>query len=173
MRAVVMVLRGRFRQYRMSWLALSLLVAVAGGFVLAAVVAARQTADAFPRFVARHGYDVIVYSGRSLPQLARLPHVASAVPVPVSFPGQLGCASCRRPIDVNSMLINEVPPGELPRMVTLKSGRMPDQSDPGEVLASFTLANDNGVRVGSVIQARLVSAAQLNNKRPPRTCPRS
>ncbi len=41
MRAVVMVLRGRFRQYRASWLALSVLVAVAGGFVLATVVTAR------------------------------------------------------------------------------------------------------------------------------------
>ena len=34
-RAVVMVLRGRFRQYWKSWLALSVLVALAGGFVLA------------------------------------------------------------------------------------------------------------------------------------------
>ena len=32
------------------------------------------------------------------------------------------------------MLINEVPPGELPGMVSLLSGRMPDQSDPREVL---------------------------------------
>src|ERR1700733_11416722 len=35
MRAVVMVLRGRLRQYWKSWLALSVLVALAGGFVLA------------------------------------------------------------------------------------------------------------------------------------------
>jgi hypothetical protein len=159
MRAVAMVLRGRFRQYRTSWLALSLLVAVAGGFVLATVVAARQTADAFPRFTTRHGYDVIVYSGQPLPQLARLPHVASAVRVPVSS-GAFSCASCRRPIDTSNTLINEVPPGELPRMVTLLSGRMPDQSDPGEVLASFTLAKDNGVRVGSVIRAQLADPGQ-------------
>jgi hypothetical protein len=46
-------------------------------------------------------------------------------------------------------------------MVTLLSGRMPDQSDPGEVLASFTLAQDNGVRIGSVIRAQLGSPAQL------------
>jgi ABC-type lipoprotein release transport system permease subunit len=47
-------------------------------------------------------------------------------------------------------------------MVTLLFGRMPDQSDPDEVLASFTLAKDNGVRVGSVIQARVASVAQLS-----------
>ena len=87
MRAVAMVLRGRFRQYWKSWLALSVLVAVAGGFVLATAVAARRTAAAFPGFAARHGYDVIVYSGQPLPQLARLPHVASVTPVPATFAG--------------------------------------------------------------------------------------
>src|SRR5580658_7153767 len=105
-----MVVQGRFRQYWKSWLALSLLVTVAGGFVLATAITARRTVDAIPQFAARHGYDVIVYSGQPLPQLARLPHVASALPVPVTFAGQLRCASCRTPIDTNSMLINEVPP---------------------------------------------------------------
>ena len=162
MRGVRMALRGRFRQYWKSWLALSVLVALAGGFVLATAVAARRTADAFPQFATRHGYDVIVYGGHPLPRLARLPHVASAVPVPASFPGRLRCGSCRQPIDANSLLINEVPPRELPRMVALLSGRLPDQSNPNEVLASFTLAQDNGVRIGSVIQAQVASLAQLS-----------
>jgi FtsX-like permease family protein len=156
-----MILRGRFRQHWESWLALSVLVAVAGGFVLGAAVAGSRTAAAFPGFTARHGYDVIVYSGRPLPQLARLPHVASVTPVPVPNSGAVHCASCRKPIDTGDFLINEVPPGQLPRMVRLLSGRMPRQSDPGEVLASFTLARDNGVRIGSVIRAQLGSPAQL------------
>jgi hypothetical protein len=67
-----MVLGVRFRQHWRSWLALSVLVAVVGGFVLAAAAAARQTAAAFPDFVARHGYDVVVYSGHPLPQLGRI-----------------------------------------------------------------------------------------------------
>ena len=70
-----MVLCGRFRRcYWKSWLALGLLVAAAGGFVLTTASAGHRTADAFPRFTARHGYDVIVYSGQPLPQLARLSH---------------------------------------------------------------------------------------------------
>jgi hypothetical protein len=158
-RAVAMVLRGRFRQYWKPWLALSVLVAVAGGFVLATTAAGRRTATAFPGFAARHGYDVIVYSRKPLPQLAQLPHVVSVTPAPAAF-AALGCASCRKPIDTENTLINEVPPGQLPRMVMLLSGRMPDQSDPSEVLASFTLAQDNGVRIGSVIRARLASLAQ-------------
>ena len=110
MRAVVMVLRGRFRQYWKSWLVLSVLVAVAGGFVLAAASAGRRTAAAFPDFAARHGYDIIVYSGQPLPQLARLPHVTSVTPVLAPFTGGPACASCRKPIDASNFLINEVPP---------------------------------------------------------------
>jgi hypothetical protein len=85
-RAVVMVLRGRFRQYWKSWLALSVLVALAGGFVLASAAAGRRTAVALPGFTARHGYDVIVYSGTPLPQLARLPHAVAVTPVPAASP---------------------------------------------------------------------------------------
>jgi len=158
---VVMVLRARFRQYWKSWLALSLLVAVAGGFVLTTAAAGHRTAHAFPEFAARHGYDVIVYSGQPLPQLTRLPHVSSATPVPVTVSGDVGCASCRKPVDTDNFLVNEVPPGQLPRMVTLLSGRMPGQSDLGEVLASFTLARDNGVRIGSVLRPQLGTPAQL------------
>jgi hypothetical protein len=82
MRAVVMVLRGRFRQYWKSWLALSALVAVAGGSVLAATAAGDRTAAAFPGFTSRHGYDVILYSGQRLRQLSRLPRAASVTQVP-------------------------------------------------------------------------------------------
>jgi hypothetical protein len=160
-RAVVMVHRGRLRQHWKSWLALSVLVAVAGGFVLAATVAGRRTAAAFPGFTTRHGYDVIVYSEQPQPRLNRLPRVVSLAPVPASYAGRLACASCRNPIDTNDLLINEVPPRQLPRVVKLLAGRMPDQSDPDEVLASFTLAQDNGVHVGSVIRAQLASLSQL------------
>jgi ABC-type lipoprotein release transport system permease subunit len=158
---IVMVLRGRFRRHWKSWLALSILVAVAGGFVLTTASAGHRTADAFPGFVARHGYDVIVYNGRKLPQLSRLPHVTSVTPVLVTYNGAVGCASCHTPIDTRNFLVNEVPPGQLPRMMTLLSGRMPRQSDPGEVLASFTLARDNGVRVGSVLRPQLATQAEL------------
>jgi ABC-type lipoprotein release transport system permease subunit len=161
-RAVVMVLRARSRRYWKSWLALGLLVAVAGGFVLTTAAAGHRTANAFPKFRARHGYDVIVYSGQRLPRLARLPHVSSVTPVPVTVSGAVGCASCRKPVDTINFLVNEVPPGQLARMVTLLSGRMPRQSDPGEVLASFTLARDNGVRIGSVLRPQLGSPAQLS-----------
>src|SRR6185295_11425602 len=101
------------------------------------------------------------YSGQPLPQLSRLPRVSSVTPVPVTVSDTVGCASCREPIDTENFLVNEVAPGQLARMVTLLSGRMPRQSDPGEVLASFTLARDNGVRIGSVLRPQLGTEADL------------
>jgi hypothetical protein len=40
---------------------------------MAATVTARATAAAFPGFVARYGYDAVVYTARPLPQLATMP----------------------------------------------------------------------------------------------------
>jgi FtsX-like permease family len=160
-RAIVVVLRGRLRQFWRSLVVLSLLVAVAGGFVLAATAAARRTTAAVPGFVARHGSNVVAYSAKPLPQLARLPDVTSAVPVIALYAAQPSCGSCTKPIDDGDFLVNEVPPAALPRLVSLLSGRMPDQSNPREVLASFTLARDNGVRVGTVLRVPLGSEAQL------------
>jgi hypothetical protein len=159
--AVALVLRVRLRQHWRSWLALTALVALVGGFVMAAASTGRRTGGAFPGFVARHGYDALVYSGHPLPGLARIPQVALVTPVraPYAFPGR--CTSCRKPIDSGSFDVLEVPPGSLSRVVRLLSGRMPDQASPDEVLASYTLARDNGVRIGSVIQVLTPTAAQV------------
>ena len=53
------------------------------------------------------------------------------------------------------------PQPDLARTVKLVAGRMPDQSDPGEALASATFADDSGVRVGSVIQILEPTRAQI------------
>ena len=161
MEAVALVLRVRLRQHWRSWLALAALVALVGGFVMAAAVTARRTAAAFPGFVARHGYDAIVYSGHPLPGLARITQVALVTPIraPFAFPGR--CTSCGKPIGSGSFSVFEVPPDSLSQVVKLLSGRMPDQSNPDEVLASYTLATDNGVRIGSVIQVLTPTPAQV------------
>jgi ABC-type lipoprotein release transport system permease subunit len=160
-RAVVMLLRTQLRRHWRSWLALAALAMLAGGFVLAAASTARRTAAAFPDFLARHGYDAVVYSAHSLPSLASIKQVAqvTAAPGPVGFPGR--CDTCRKKIDPGSFGLFEMSPGGLARMVKLLSGRMPDQSRPDEVLASYTLARDNGVRVGSVIETLIPTPAQI------------
>ena len=157
-----MLLRTQQRQHWRSWLVLAVLVALAGGFVIAASTTAKRTAAAFPDFVARHGYDAVVYSARPLlPALARIPQVADVTPVPgpVEFPA--ACDTCTKPIASGSFGMFEIPPASLPRTVKLLAGRMPDQSDPNEALASYMLARDKGLRLGSVIQVIIPTPAQI------------
>jgi hypothetical protein len=75
--ALGLVFRTEFRRRWRSWLILVALIAVVSGLVLAAVAAGRRTATAFPRFVAAHGYDFLILNFQPLPELAKLPEVAS------------------------------------------------------------------------------------------------
>ncbi|HUC12928.1 MAG TPA: ABC transporter permease, partial [Acidimicrobiales bacterium] len=165
MGALKLVLRAEFRRRWRSWLALAALIAVVSGLVLFATTAGRRTASAFPRFIAAHGYDAEVYSLGPLPELAKLPSVASAVEVIDEANGQPTC-SCRRQINSNELTLGWVPAAALGRFTQIVSGHMPDQSSPDQVLASFTLQQDYGVRVGTVIRVPLYAASQyaaLNN----------
>ena len=111
MGAVALVLRARLRLHWRSWLALAALVALVGGFVMAAASTGRRTAAALPDFVARHGYDTLVYSSHPLPGLARIPQVALVTPalLPFAFPAR--CGSCSRQISTSeSFSVFEVPP---------------------------------------------------------------
>ena len=158
MRAIWIILAARFRRGWRAWLLLTLLITVGTGLVLSAVTAARRAGTAFPAFVAAHGYDALVYSERPLP-LATLPNVTQAVKTRTPFEGPPWC-SCGKQIDDTNFLVREVPPAALSRMVKLASGRMPDQSNPGETLASFTLQRDYGAGPGTVIRLRLAAASQ-------------
>ena len=161
-----MLLRSSFRQRWRSWVLLSLLIALASGLVLTAAVAARGTATAFPRYETAHGYDSFMYAVKPLPKIATLPEVASSTQVQLPTGGNPTC-SCSHPINNDDFSVFEVPPKNLPHMVKLVAGRMPDQSDPDQVLASVDLQQDNGVRVGTVIRVPFAALSQrsavLNN----------
>jgi ABC-type lipoprotein release transport system permease subunit len=152
-----MLLRSGVRQRWRSWLALTLLTAVVIGVVLAGAQTARRTATAFPRFEAAHGYDSFFYSTTPAPGLSKLPDAASTTVVSIAGSGSPTCAC--RPINVNYFSLQEVPAPSLAHLVKLVSGRMPDQSNPTEVLASYNLAAE-GVHVGSVLHIPLVASSQ-------------
>src|SRR5262249_53604347 len=118
----------------------------------------RRADSAFPRFVAAHGYDAIVYSGQPLP-LEQLPEVEHVVESRAPFHGPLWC-SCGKTISEGDLAVREVPAADLSRMVKLVSGRMPDQSNPHEMLASFTLQRDYGIGPGTVIRLPMAGASQ-------------
>jgi hypothetical protein len=159
MGAVWLVFGAKLRRYWRSWLLLTLLIAIVSGFVLAATAAGRRTDAAFPRYVASHGYDAIVYTITPLPKLARLPEVAQVTVAQLPFYGQPRC-SCARHIDEGEFSIRELPAADLPRVAKLVGGRLPDQSSPVEALASFTMERDYGVHPGTTLTLPMAAASQ-------------
>ena len=161
-----MLLSTGARQRWRSWLALTLLIALVVGFVLAGVQTARRTATAFPRYEAVHGYDAFVYSVNTIPNPSALPDVTAVVHLGSTGGGVPGCDTCTNQINSNDFSIQEVAPAQLTQLAKLESGHWPDQSDPRQVLASESLA-PLGVHIGTVLHVPLASSAQksafLNN----------
>jgi ABC-type lipoprotein release transport system permease subunit len=175
MGAVRLVFGARWRGHWRAWLLLALLVALVSGLVMAATAAGRRTDQAFPRYLARHGYDTILYTVTPRPRLRQVPEVTAAVPVALPFDGPASCTCHSRLVTGNAFTVREVPPAELSRVAKLVAGRMPDQAAAGEALASFTLARDARVRVGTRIRLPLYAPSQraaafaaLAGGRPPR-----
>ena len=141
-----------------SWLALSLLVALVVGLVLAGVQTARRTATAFPQFEAAHGYDSFAYAVSPI-RTDALPGVVGTVHIRSTGGGIPSCDSCTTQVNSNDFSIQEVAPAQLTDLVKLESGRLPDQSDAGQVLASESL-EPLGVHIGTVFHIPLDSSAQ-------------
>ena len=162
MGAVMMLFGTELRRRWRSWLILVALIAVVAGLVLAAAAAGRRTATAFPRFVASHGYDVYIYNQKPVRVLGKLPGVSSVTTIGNPASGEPTCACTTRAINPSNFYINELSPNALGRVVKLVAGHMPAESSPYDVLASFTLQQDYGVHIGSVIRAPLYASSQLS-----------
>ena len=91
MGAIALVFHAGLRRRWRSWLAIAILISVVGGLVLAAAAAGRRTESAFPRFVAAHGFDAVVYATRPVPGVAHLPSVASATELVLPDAGNPSC----------------------------------------------------------------------------------
>jgi ABC-type lipoprotein release transport system permease subunit len=157
MHAVQLIYRAELRRRWRSWLALALLVALAGGSVMAAVAAGRRTSSAFPSFVARYGYDALLESVKPLPSVIALPEVESAMELPAFGNGTLSIG--REQVsggDVTFLGLPELQPWPIVKLV---AGRMPLASDPTGVLASVT-AEQFGVHLGSIITMPMYSSTQ-------------
>jgi hypothetical protein len=157
-RAIWVILAARLRRQWRGWLLLTLLVTIGTGAVLSAVTAGRRADAAFPGFVAAHGFDAIVYPEQALP-LATLPDVTQVVETRSTFQGQPWC-SCGKQIKQSDFAVRELSAADLPQVVKLVSGRMPDQADPGEALVSFTMQRDYGIGPGTLIRLPLAGADQ-------------
>jgi hypothetical protein len=157
-------MRAEWRRRQRAWLALALLVAIVGGVVLAAAAAGRRTESAFPSFVAAHGFDAAVYTATPWPSRVRFGEVTSLSELIGLDTGQPTC-HCTHPVNPTDFGVIYAPPGAR-SLYKLVSGRLPNPSAPDQVLASFTLQQDYGVHLGTVVQVPIYSsrqAAAFNN----------
>jgi hypothetical protein len=154
-----LMLRSGLRQRWKSWLALSLLTAVVVGVVLAGAQTARRTSTAWSRYEAAYGFDTFAFSANPIHDASSLPGVVATVRITSPAPGPPRCDTCTGQINDNDFSIQEVSPAQLTKLVKLESGRLPDQSEPEEVLASESLV-PLGVHIGTVIHVPLASSAQ-------------
>lgn len=141
-----------------SWLALTLLIAVAVGLVLAGAQTARRTSTAFDRYETAHGYDAFTYSASPASHLNVLASLGKTTTVLDTGGGAPTCTGCR-PFNINGFSLQEVPPKNLGHFVKLVAGRMPDQTDASEVLASSNLV-PFGIHIGSTVRIPLVAPSQ-------------
>jgi FtsX-like permease family len=162
--ALVLVMRAESRRRWRAWLALVLLVAFVGGVVLGAIAAGRRTDSALPSFLAAHGFDATVYSTAPWPSNLKVPEVTSVTELLGLDSGQPTC-DCAHPINPTDFGVIFEPPARH-TLFKLVSGHLPDPSAPDQVLASFTLQQDDGVHLGTVIEVPFYSsnqAAAFNN----------
>ena len=160
MRSVWMVFLARLRHRWRSWLAIAFLISLVGGVVMAAMAAGQRTDSAIPRFVAAHGFDAEVYSILPAPGISRLPGVTSATAMIGPDNGPPKC-TCTHPIDQSNFGVAALGTGGR-SLFLLVSGRLPDPSNPREVLASFTLQHDEGVQLGTVIRVPFYGRSQTS-----------
>lgn len=174
MAAVLMLVRARLRRRWRSWLALAVLLGVAGGVVLTAAAGARRTDTAYPRFLdASRADDLLVaLNDDSLtPAVQRLPEVADATLVlgfnifQVSAGGRLSADPQRVLAPTDHTLLATWDTG------TLVAGRMPDPSRADEVLVNPTLADLWHLHAGSTVTLRAFSSADQNAFDPSKPVP--
>jgi len=156
-------LRARWR----GWVVFALLVAVAGGVVLAAVAGALRTGSAYPRFLrASNASDVLVSPGGTglggyYRALARVPGVTAVEPVaflntePLSVLNTLAPAQVVAPADRRLQHVLDTP--------MVLAGRLPSPDRAGEIAVDQNGAAALHLRVGSAVVIRAV-----RSDRPPR-----
>jgi ABC-type lipoprotein release transport system permease subunit len=157
--AIWLFLRAESRHHWRAWLSLALVVGVFAGGVLTAAEGARRTGSAYARLldwsrapdavVAAEPYDPS-FAGLSPASVMRVPQAADAAVIK-SFNVNPGIVQFYVPAS------NAIPGSFWKRKIL--SGRLADPARPGEVNASFTLAQRFHLRAGDSLRLVLSSAA--------------
>jgi hypothetical protein len=158
MRSILSVFGAEGRRRWASWLALALLVTLVGGTLLAGIVAARRTSSAFPDFVHRYGGDMALFAAGPLPDISHLRGVhAQVVSVYPAFVNGNSVAGSTF-IPSNDLSVFGLPARDVGSAIKLLSGRLP--TAPDEILAGFSLQQQAGLHVGSLVKVPMYLPSQ-------------
>jgi putative ABC transport system permease protein len=155
-------LRARWR----AWLAIALMVGIAGGVVMAAAAGARRTDSAVPRFLA-YAQATTAFVGPVdpsaapavvplFPTLARLPQVESATALARLLSADTTSHSGATPVSVLAFMT----PGLNSRPI-LAAGKLFDPSDAGQAMINESALRSRALRIGQVISLRAFTPQQL------------
>jgi hypothetical protein len=169
MRAVWMRFRAELRTRWTATLALVLLVGLAGAVVLAAAAGARRTGSAYDRLVEEsRAWDVLVNpdlgneSALDPEEVARLPQVESFAYIPAMLVGRSDAESLEELFEAPIALAG--PDGaafyEIGRP-NLLEGRMPDPSQPDEILVDRLTADQYNLEPGDVLPGLVLLTEEL------------
>ncbi len=169
--AVALLVAHKLRVGWRGWTALAVIVAIAGGAVLAAAAGASRTNSAYPRFLAQsrasdvlvsplggpgvNGYDAAVgvlpgvAASATVVGLNVLPVTANGLPDPHAGPAFV-------PLDGRYGRTVDIP--------KLVAGRLPGRDAPQEVAVSQIAAGERHLRVGSVLT--MVAEGNSSHSRP-------
>jgi hypothetical protein len=158
MRCIGMLFRAEWRRRWASWVALAFLISLIGGTVLAGVSAAGRTSSAFPRYVDRYGFDADVFGAAAFPKdFVHLPHVESVAESTYYFNGN--AVARGHFVPQSDLAVVGLPTSHLDSAVKLLSGRLP--VGPREVLVGYSMQQQFGLRIGSVVSVPFYTPAQL------------
>jgi hypothetical protein len=157
MRSIGVVFRAELFRRWTSWLALSLLITLIGGTVLAGVSTALRTSAAFSNFTSRYGYDAEFFSSSPLPKdYFNLPYVTK---VTTDLYYGNGNGTTRGQFIPNQDLnLESLPAKHLASSIKLLSGRLPTRVH--DAIVGFSMQQQYGLRIGSIVSVPLYGKSQ-------------
>ena len=160
MGAISLRVRADLRRRWPAWLALAALVGVFAGGVIAISAGAQRTNTAYPRLLAAtRAPDLLVVDRMADPSFATFsPAQLGGLPQ-VSESGQVDSFVVLRPSDLNVLAPTDNVVGNRFYTRKLLAGRLPDPARPDEVAVSFSGAEADHIRVGTVLGLQLQPAS--------------
>ena len=167
--AVALLVAHKLRAGWRAWAALAVIVAIAGGVVLAAAAGASRTNSAYPRFLAQSRASDVLESPASSGDLSYDTAVA-ALPGVAASAGLVGINAV--PVNAKGAPVNDAEmvasldgrygrEVDVPKML---AGRLPSQDVSQEIAVDLTGAQQLNLHVGSVL--RMAALDSSNHARP-------